>query len=155
MSQRRSILVCTLLAALATGCDREPEFVYVLEAPQTVELFASASVTTVLAGKPVVLHAQRRTSGLWKRIRMKERAPDQCWVQRPPPQSEPEVADNLHWTVVPEGSARFNIDYRSDRTRLVTLPHAGQFTLTPTTAVWCEQGRSVAAPPIHIEVTAK
>src|SRR5664279_2615311 len=91
--QRSFVFALTLLIAADVACSEEPEFVYVLEAQQTVSLIASASSARVFAGEPIVLHVQRRTSGVWKRIPMKSRAPDQCWMRRPPPESENEVAD--------------------------------------------------------------
>lgn len=152
--QRSFVFALALVIASALGCTEEPEFVYVLEAPQSVSLVAYASAARVFAGEPIVLHVQRRTSGVWKRIPMKSRAPDQCWMRRPPPESENEVADNVRWTVNPEGIARFNIDFRSDHTRQVWFSQAGKFTLTPSTAVWCER-RSIAGPAVEIEVATR
>lgn len=80
--------------------------------------------------------------------------PGQCWMAALPPEQEAEVADNLHWVVEPEGAAKFNIDFRPDHTRTVALSREGIFTLTPSTAVWCEPGRSVAASPVRVEVTS-
>ncbi len=146
---------CVAVLLLISGCDREPEFVYVLEAPQTVALSVSASAMKVTAGEPVVLHASRRTSGTWKRIANKERKPDQCWMVRPPPEAEDEVADNLHWETSPAEAARFNTDFRADHTRSVTFASPGTFTLASSSAVWCELGRSVAASPLQIEVVER
>jgi hypothetical protein len=143
-----------MLLVAAAGCSSEPEFVYILEAPQTVLLTASASSTRVRAGESVVLHVTRRTKGLWKRIPSSERAPDQCWMTQPPPEIEEEVADNVHWDVTPTGSARFSIDFRADHTRLVFLDTAGQITLTPSTVLWCEPGRAVPAQVLQIEVVS-
>lgn len=137
------------------GCDRTPEFVFILEAPQAVELAASASARSVGVDEPVVLHAERSTSGSWTRIRSRELKPDQCWMAALPPQREPAVADNLHWIVEPGGAASFNTDFRPDHTRTVVLSKPGIYTLTPSTAVWCEPGRAVAATPLRIEVKAK
>jgi hypothetical protein len=147
------ILVATM--ALTAACDGKPAFVYVLMSPQTVEVAASASATKILRGRSAVLHATRRTAGQWRRIPRSELRPDQCWMQQIPPQSEDEVADNLHWSVAPAGPARFNLDFRSDHTRLVILPDAGEFTLTPTSGVWCEPGRSVTGSAIRIEVSGE
>ncbi len=155
MVHRSFVYASMLFVALVSGCSKEPEFVYVVEAPQAVSLAASASSTSVSAEESVVLFVQRRTSGVWKQIPNKSRTPDQCWMQRPPPEFENEVADNVRWTVQPEGVARFNTDFRANHTRQVTFSQAGVFTLTPSTAVWCEAGRSVAAQPVRIEVTAR
>ena len=154
MSQWSLGRTCMLLVAVAAGCSSEPEFVYILEAPQTVELTASASSNRVRAGESLVLHVERKTKGLWKRIPMSERAPDQCWMERPPPEFEAEVADNVRWDVTPPGSVRFNIDIREDHTRLVFMDSVGQFTLTPSTALWCEPGRAVTGQSLRVEVSS-
>ncbi len=140
---------------MAAGCSQEPTVVYVLQAPQTVSLVASALSVSVAVDEPVVLSVQRETAGQWKQIPRAQLAPDQCWMARPPPGSEKEVADNLHWTVQPEGIARFNTDLRADRTRQVRFSTTGTFTLTASSSVWCEFGRSVAATGIRVEVKAK
>jgi hypothetical protein len=124
-----------------------------LQAPQAVELAASASAQSVKAGVPVVLHAQRQTQGSWKRIPSRDLAPDQCWMAAVPPTKEPEVADNVLWREEPASAAKFSIDFRPDRTRSVTLSEAGLYTFTPSTSVWCELGRSVRAEPFQITVT--
>jgi hypothetical protein len=144
-----------LAVALLQACDRTPESVFVLNAPQTVRLTASASTLSARAGEPVVLYAERKTQGSWTRIPSKELKPDQCWVAALPPERETAVADNIHWVVEPEGEAVFNIDVRPDHTRTVVLSKPGIFTLTPSTSVWCEPGRSVPASPLRIEATAR
>jgi hypothetical protein len=144
-----------LAVALLQGCERTPEFVFVLNAPQTVGLTASASTLSARVGEPVVLYAERKTQGSWTRIPSKELKPHQCWVAALPPEREAAVADNIHWIVEPEGGAVFNIDVRPDHTRTVVLSKPGVFTLTPGTSVWCEPGRSVPASPLRIEATAR
>lgn len=144
-----------LVVALLQGCDRTPEFVFVLNAPQTVELAASASTLSTRVGDPVVLHAERKTRGSWTRIRSRELKPDQCWVAALPLEREAAVADNLHWVVEPEGAAVFNTDVRPDRTRTVVLSKPGVYKLTPSTSLWCEPGRAVRASPLRIEATAR
>ena len=147
--------VYQLAEALLQSCDRMPEFVFVLNVPQTVRLAASASTLSAPVGEPVVLYAERKTEGSWTRIPSKELKPDQCWVAALPPEREAAVADNLHWLVEPQGAAVFNIDVRSDHTRTVVLSKSGAFTLTPSTSVWCEPGRSVSASALRIEATAR
>lgn len=147
--------VFTLACIPLQGCDPKPEFVFVLEAPQTVELAASASSRSVGIGTPVVLYAERTTEGSWSRIPYRELKPDQCWMAAIPPQREAAVADNLHWIVEPANVATFNTDFRSDHTRTVVLSKQGIYTFTPSTAVWCEAGRSVAATPLRIEVHSR
>lgn len=144
-----------IVATAIAGCDHRPEFVFVLEAPQVVELAASASVSRVRVGEAVVLYAQRGTRGSWKRIASRELGPHQCWMAALPPEKETAVADNLHWVVDPPGLATFNTDFRSDHTRAVVLSKEGVFSFTASTSVWCEPGRSVPAPPLHIEAVAR
>lgn len=146
---------CLLAVVLLQGCDRTPEFVFVLEAPQTVELAASASARSIAVGEPVVLYAERRTKGSWTRIPSKELKPDQCWMAALPPEQEAAVADNLHWIAEPAGAAMFNTGFRPDRTRTVVLSKPGAVKLTPSTSVWCEPGRSVPASPLLVEAMAK
>jgi hypothetical protein len=150
-----SIASYVLAAALLQGCDRTPDDVFVLNSPQAVELAASASARSVPIGEPVVLFAERRTKGSWRRIPSKELKPGQCWIAALPPEREAEVSDNLHWRVEPEGAAKFNVNVRQDHTRTVVLSKVGVFSFTPSTAVWCEPGRSVSASPLRIEVTSK
>ncbi len=142
----------TLLAALTTGCSREPALVYVLQAPQTLSLAASATPTSVSLNEAVTLSAQRQTVGSWKQIPRAQLAADQCWMARPPPDAEKEGADNLQWAVQPEGSARFNTDFRANHTRQVSFSQTGTFMLTPSSAVWCER-RSVTAAAVRVVVT--
>jgi hypothetical protein len=151
LSNPRSILTVTVIALLA-GCERPPAYVYVLEAPQSVELAASASVQTVNMGTPVVLHARRTTQGVWKRIPAKDLRPEQCWMAATPPTEEPEAADNVKWTVEPASAAKLNIDFRADRTRELTLAEEGVYTIMASTGAWCEPGRLVRAAPIRLTV---
>ena len=144
-----------ITVAFLLGCDRKPEFVFVLEAPQVVELEASASERRVTTGEALVLHAQRRANGTWKRIPSRELEPDQCWMAAVPPEQETAVADNLHWVVEPAGAATFNTGSRPDRTRTVSLSKPGVYSITPSTDVWCEPGRRVAATALRVEVTAR
>lgn len=157
LSLRPSLIAAgsVLAAVVLQACDRMPEFVYVLEAPQVVELTASASSPSIAVGEPVVLYAERRTRGSWLRIPSRDLKPGQCWMAALPPEHEAAVSDNLHWRVEPDGAATFNADFRSDHTRTVVLSKPGVFTLTPSTAVWCEPGRTVVTTPLRIEVLAR
>lgn len=47
------------------------------------------------------------------------------------------MADNLTWTVVPEGHATFNTGLREDRTRTVSFDAPGSYRLTARSASWC------------------
>lgn len=138
--------------ALLSACERPPAYVYVLEAPQSIELAASASAQTVKVGAPVVLHAHRKTKGRWQRIPAKDLMAGQCWMTRPPPSEEREVADNVLWRVEPAGTAKFDTGSRADRTREVTFAEPGVYALRPSTGAWCEPGRQVAAAPIQVTV---
>jgi len=140
-----------LLSAL-TGCDQMPEFVFILEFPQTVVLTTTASPLRVHIGDKVVLSAQRVTKGIWKRIPSKLLTPEQCWMAAIPPERESEVADNLHWVVNQSDSAKYNTDFRPDHTRAVTMSAAGMFSFSASTSIWCEPGRTITAPPLRVEV---
>lgn len=147
----RILLTPALLAAVA-GCEQQSAMVYVLEEPQSVTLTASASALRVQQGETVVLRAQRSSSGKWKQIRRDELSPGQCWVYRPSTETAAEVADNVHWQVVPENSVRLNTEYRMDHTRIATMMIRGTITLTPISAVKCEEDRAVEGPVLQIEV---
>jgi len=146
------LLVSAMLVVLA-GCERKAPMVYVLESPQSVSLVSSASASKAQQGDTVVLHLERRTSGKWKQIPRDEVQRGQCWLYRPPAESEAEVADNVHWEVVPEDAVRFNEEYRLDHTRIATMKVTGRIELTPLSAVPCEADRVVAGPTIAIEVS--
>lgn len=86
------------------------------------------------------------------RIKSRDLAPGQCWMAAVPPLEEPEVADNVHWVATPASAARFNVDFRPNRTRELTFTEPGHYTLSPSTGAWCEPGRVVHAEPIRIVV---
>ena len=145
---RRALLPYVLAAS---GCQDDPQVVYVPAAPPRVELLVSASATEVAIGAPVVLRAERRYRGEWKQVERASLRDGQCWLGRPPPEREPEVADNLRWQASPDGPARFNVVYRQDRTREVTFSEPGTFILRASSTVYC--GDDVDARPITIKVT--
>ena len=148
------LLSGVLLAALCgAGCGPSGSLVYVLAEPQAVTLTASASTQSVKRGETVVLRVARRTTGKWQQIPMSEVRPGQCWVHRPPAESEPEVADSVQWAVAPEDAVSFNPEYRLDHTKIATMNVAGTITLQPLTPVKCEPDRVVAGPEIKIEVS--
>jgi len=146
------VAICLVAASLLSlpGCDRTPRFVYVLQAPQSVELSASASASTVTAGTPFVLHGSRTSHGVWKRIESKDLLPDQCWIAEIPPENEPEVADNLLWRVKPADGVKFNTDFRTNRTREVTVSNPGTYTFVSSSGPWCERGRTITAAPFTV-----
>lgn len=146
------LLLAALLWSVA-GCEQQSDLVYVLEEPQSVTLTASASTLKVQQGETIVLHVERRTSGKWKQVPLDEVRSGQCWVYRPPVESEPEVADSVQWEVVPENAVTFNREYRLDHTRIATTNVKGTIKLTPFSAVKCEADRVVQGPSILIEVS--
>jgi hypothetical protein len=146
------LMIAGLLANLA-GCKPRSALVYVLEEPQAVTLTTSASESSVQRGASVVLHVERRTTGKWKQIPLNEVRSGQCWVYQTPPESEPEVADSVHWEVAPENAVSFNQDLRLDHTKIATMKVNGAVTLTPTGLVKCEPERAVEGPAIRIEVS--
>lgn len=146
-------LVVPVALAMTAGCERQPAMVYVLESPQMVTLTASASTSKVQQGATVLLHVERHVSGKWKQIPRDRLKAGQCWEYQPPPQREAEVADTVHWEVVPENGVRFAAEYRTDHSRSAIMIVKGTIQLTPLTAVRCEPDRVVAGPPIRIEVS--
>ena len=148
-----STLLMPIPIMLLTSCEQRAPQVYVLESPQSITLTASASPTSVQQGGTVVLRVARRTSGKWKQVSRDELKAGQCWVYRPPPESEDEVAHDVQWAVVPENAVRFNTDYQMDRTRGATMMVKGTIELTPVSTVKCEGDRVVEGASIHIEVS--
>ena len=144
----QALLPSTLLCVSA--CEKEPRLVYVPASPLEVELLVSASATEVTVGVPLVLHAERYYRGQWTEVERTSLPEGQCWLGRPPPQREPEVADNLDWKSSPNDPARFNVVYRQDRTREVVFSKPGKYVLNATSAVYC--GSPVRAKPITISV---
>jgi hypothetical protein len=147
------VLLMSVLPGAIVGCGQRGGLVYVLEEPQSVTLTASASPSRVRQGATVVLHVERRTSGKWKQIPLKEVRSGQCWVYQPPVELEPEVADSVHWQVAPENAVVFTPEYRVDHTRIARMNVKGTITLTPISPVKCEEDRVVEGSSIQIEVT--
>ena len=148
-----SVLLFSAALMLVAGCEQQGPWVYVLESPQQVTLKPSASALKVQPGETIVLRVERQTAGNWKRIPRDELTRGQCWLYRPPPEHEAEVADNVKWEVVPEWAVRFNTEYRLDHTRIATMLATGKVTFTPLSAVACEADRVVEGPTIVIEVS--
>jgi hypothetical protein len=147
----RAILSVLLPATLLTpACGSEPARVHVPDGPTAVRLVIAASATETTVGQPVVLHAERFDAGRWKEVDRAALPDGRCWLVRPPPAHEAEVADNVRWQVTPPGAARFNTAIRPDHTREVTFTRPGRYVVEATTAVWC--GPATGAPPLAIEV---
>ena len=153
MNMRLLLVLPILVLGVVAGCGRGGDLVYVLEAPQSVTLTASASPSSVQQGATVVLHVERRVSGKWKQIPLNEVRSGQCWVHQPPVKSESEVADSVQWEVAPENAVAFNRELRLDHTRIARMNVKGTITLTPISPVKCEEERFVEGSPIQIEVT--
>jgi len=147
----KGIFILTLVAVLL-ACQGEPRLVYVPSTEPEVELVVRVSATEVSVGEPVVLYAERRTGGEWKQVERKELANEQRWLGRPPPTQEQEVADNLHWEVLPPAGARFNTAFRADHTREVVFSEAGTFILESSSTIWCRPGKVARGQPIKIVV---
>jgi hypothetical protein len=151
MERALAALWGSLLLISVTGCEQKPKLVYVPEGPQILTLVSSASANSVQQGDTVVLSVARELAGNWKQVPLSE-VRGQCWLHRPPPPSEPQVADDVQWAVDPENSVTFNTEYRFDHTRIATMNLKGTVTLTPASTVPCEPDRLVQGPPIRIEV---
>lgn len=144
-------LIATLVLS---ACSGEPELVFVPVSPPRIALSVSASAVDVVVGEKVVLKAERRYHAEWKQVHRKSLAPEQCWVVRPPPDVEPEVADNLSWQASVPTAARFNTSLRPDRAREVVFSEPGEFVLSSISAVWCGPPAGVRAADLTIRVRA-
>ena len=67
--------------------------------------------------------------------------------------SEAEVADTVHWEVMPENAVSFSPDFRLDHAKAIRMEVKGTITLTPSTVAKCETDKAVAGPAIRIEVS--
>jgi YcxB-like protein len=79
----------------------------------------------------------RRSTGPWIAVERQSLGTDGCWVARPPPEEEAQVADNLRWTSDPAGSGEFNPGLFPDHARRVRFPAAGRFVLRAASPTWC------------------
>ncbi len=136
----------------ASGCKQRAPMVYVLESPQEVTLTTSVTPTKVQRGETVLLHAERRATGKWKQIPRDQLTSGQCWLYRPPPELESEVADSVEWEVIPDRGVQFDPTFRMDHTRRALMVVPGTYKLTAYSAVTCEKDRVVQGPTIDIEV---
>jgi len=150
MNGKDIVMVATAVALSA--CEAEPRLVYAPSTEPEVELLVRATANDVAVGEPVVLHAVRRNRGEWKRVERKDLAREQCWVRRPPPTDEEEVADNVRWEVRPPTGARFNTAFRPDHTREVVFSEAGTFTVESRSTIWCRPDKAARGQPIRIVV---
>src|SRR5215213_873617 len=130
-----------LLCVAACSQDREPEYVYV-----PADNYAIAVEITLpaegRAGEWLPLSAQRR-SGPWKRIKRAQAPPGFVAFEKPPPESEREVADNLHWMTDPPG-ARFDVPYGASHGRAVRFEKPGTYQVWARNAYPTEAKSNVA-----------
>jgi hypothetical protein len=127
------------LLVVMIACSPQPEQVF---APAKAFHHTVRATTTqgaepsVRVGEPLTLQATR-TSGPWVQIPRRSVPADGCWVAPPPPAEEPEVADNLHWVVEPDGQAVFDLGLRDDHTRVVRFSRPGRYVLHAVGSMWC------------------
>lgn len=130
-----SLSACLLLVA----CSGEPALVFVPGAGfrESLEISTGLGTSPVIrVGEPLILHA-RRSSGPWVATRSADVQKRQCRLASPPPEVEPEVADNIRWQVDPDSGAVFNVQYREDRTREVRFTRPGAYNLTAHSSISC------------------
>ena len=144
--------ILSISCIASTGCDHEPSLVYVPVKPPEVIVDASVSAVDAVVGEALTLHARRFYRGEWEQVKRKSLSEGACWMRRPPPESEDEVADNIHWTVDPGEQAKFNLNLRRDHTRTVTFSAPGQYRISGSSSVWCGSPVSVEPGTILVEV---
>lgn len=149
----RSALAGALLALALAGCGGgEEAVVYVPGSTFLEALYIGADrgpVVRAQVGEPILLSAQRR-SGPWRAVLASEVPEGGCSLASPPVQLEAEVADNITWTVLPDGSAAFNTGIREDRKRVVTFDTPGSYRLTASSASWC--GEPFGSDTLEVEI---
>ena len=142
-----------MLVVALFGCGGDDDaVVYIPGATFREELHIGADRGPVIraqVGEPVVLSAQRR-SGPWRAVRASEVEEEACSLASPPVELEVEVADNITWTVIPEGVATFNTGIREDRTRVVVFDVPGSYRLTAQSASWC--GEPFGGDTLEVEI---
>ncbi len=145
-------LAWMLVAALPGCVGGDDAVVYVPGTTFREELHVGADRGPVIraeVGEPIVLSAQRR-SGPWRAVRASEVPEGTCSLASPPLELEAEVADNITWSVIPEGLATFNTGIREDRTRVVVFEEPGSYRLTAESASWC--GEPFGGDTLEVEI---
>lgn len=131
-------VLCACFMTLA--CSGDPPVVFVAGEgfEETLQISTGAGASPVITvNEPLILHA-RRTSGPWAAIPRGEAPGEGCWWGAAPPEIEPEVADNVRWSVKPDSAAAlFNIRYRTDRTREVRFSKPGVYSVTAQSSLSC------------------
>jgi hypothetical protein len=136
MTRHGGLLV---LMACLTGCTQPPDRVFVPGSPFTHIIdvrTAQGATATVKTGEWLTLHARRRT-GPWTEVDRKSLGQDGCWVARPPPADEPEVADNVTWSTDPLKAGEFDGGLREDHVRRVRFAAPGRYVLKAASSTWC------------------
>lgn len=153
LARRYALLLASALVVSLPGCGGDSDrVVYVPGSAFQEALFIAAQRGPVIragVGEPVILSAQRR-SGPWRAVRAAEVPEGGCFLESPPLELEVEVADNITWTVTPEGAATFNTGIRDDRRRVVTFDAPGSYRVTATSASWC--GEPFGADTLEVEI---
>jgi len=142
-------VVVPSLLILVSACRTEPERVFVPGKPfkHVVEVRTAQGITAnVRVGEWLTLHG-RRSTGPWIAVERKSLGVDGCWVAPPPPEEEPQVADNLKWNSEPTSNAEFNPGLLPDHARRVRFGAPGRYVLHALSPTWC------AAPAWSNEVT--
>lgn len=135
-----------LFCLAACSQDTEPEHVYVPADNYTISV-EIAVPGEGRVGEWLALSAQRR-SGPWKRVKRAQAPPGFVPFEKPPPEFEREVADNLHWMTDPAG-ARFDIPYGASHGRAV------QFDKPGTYQVWARNAYPTEAKSNVVTVRVK
>ena len=124
---------------LVSACRKEPETVFVpgKAFKHVVEVKTAQGMTAnVRVGEWLTLYGQRST-GPWIAVERKRLGADGCWVAPPPPEEEPQVADNLKWNSEPTSNAEFNPGLLPDHSRQVRFKAPGPYVLHALSPTWC------------------
>ena len=115
-----------LLCLAACSPDAKPDYVYVPADGYTISVEIAAPAEGRV-GEWLPLSAQRR-SGPWQRVKRAEALPGFVPFERPPPEVEKEVADNIHWLTDAPG-ARFDRPDGASHGRAVRFDRPGTYQL--------------------------
>jgi hypothetical protein len=118
------LTIAGAVTLVACSQDPEPGYVYVPAEGYVI----SVEITVpgeARVGEWLQLSAQRR-SGPWKRVKRAQAPAGFVPFEKPPPELEREVADNLHWMTDPAG-ARFDIPYGASHGRAVQFEKPGTY----------------------------
>ncbi len=143
----------SLLAVALAGCDGAPTMVFIPEDRPSVRIEVAVSSKEIPVGEELVLYATQYSKGNWRQVRRSSLHKAACWVARPPQKIKREVADTIHWTVTPEGNARFNTEFRADHTRAVIFSAAGRYSIRGRASVWCGPPQDVVPAELEVNVT--